>query len=225
MSRRAATTTKHAEAICEAMSRPRVRSPLVPVKSVEQSASQMLMGVRDSLLKRRTQLCNTIRGHAAEFGLVAAKGLDKIEPLLSRIAAHDGLPALAREMFADLCHEHAELSSGCTDRRKLATFHRSTSSAALTDPYRRPSPPADHHHHPRASAPPLCAPLCSPDHSTARSARASPCLTLSACCRVATALSSRSRVASRPLRSRRAALARRPLRLALANKTVRIAWS
>ena len=27
---------------------------------------------------------NTIRGHAAEFGLVAAKGLDKIEPLLAR---------------------------------------------------------------------------------------------------------------------------------------------
>ena len=73
-----------AEAICEAMSRPRVRARLVPIKSVEQSASQMLMGVRDSLLKRRTQLCNTIRGHAAEFGLVAAKGLDKIEPCADR---------------------------------------------------------------------------------------------------------------------------------------------
>jgi len=115
-----------AEAICEAMSRPRVRARLVPVKSVEQSASQMLMGVRDSLLKRRTQLCNTIRGHAAEFGLVAAKGLDKIEPLLVRIAGDEGLPALAREMFADLGQEHAELSKRIAQiDRKLAAFHRS----------------------------------------------------------------------------------------------------
>ena len=99
-----------AEAICEAMSRPRVRDRLVPVKSVEQSARQMLMRVRGSLIKRRTQLSNTIRGHAAEFGLVAAKGLDKIEPLLARIAGDEGLPALAREMFADLGQDHAELS-------------------------------------------------------------------------------------------------------------------
>jgi len=86
----------------------------------------MLMGVRDSLLKRRTQLCNTIRGHAAEFGLVAAKGLDKIEPLLARIAGDEGLPALAREMFADLGQEHAELSKRIVQiDRKLAAFHRS----------------------------------------------------------------------------------------------------
>ena len=86
----------------------------------------MLMGVRDSLLKRRTQLCNTIRGHAAEFGLIAAKGLDKIEPLLARIAEDEGLPALAREIFADLGQEHAELSKRIAQiDRKLAAFHRS----------------------------------------------------------------------------------------------------
>ncbi len=115
-----------AEAICEAMSRPRVLKRLVPVKSVEQSASQMLMGVRASLLQRRTQLCNMIRGHAAEFGLVAAKGLDKIEPLLARIAEDGELPPLARELFADLGGEHAELSKRIAQiERKLAAFHRS----------------------------------------------------------------------------------------------------
>ena len=36
---------------------------------------------------RRTQFTNMIRGHAAEFGITAARGLDKIEPLLARIAA------------------------------------------------------------------------------------------------------------------------------------------
>ena len=77
-----------AEAICEAMSRPTMR--FVPVKTTEQQAALMLAGVRDGLIARRTQLSNTIRGYAAEFGLIAAKGLDKIEPLLARIAARRG---------------------------------------------------------------------------------------------------------------------------------------
>jgi transposase len=89
-----------AEAICEAMSRPRMR--FVPVKTAEQQAALMLAGVRDHLIRRRTQLSNAIRGHAAEFGLVAAKGLDKIEPLLARIAADTMVPELARELFAAL---------------------------------------------------------------------------------------------------------------------------
>src|SRR5882757_2927879 len=74
-----------AEAICEAMSRPTMR--FVPVKSAEQQAALMLAGVREQLVDRRTQISNAIRGYAAEFGLIAAKGLSKIEPLLARIAA------------------------------------------------------------------------------------------------------------------------------------------
>ena len=97
-----------AEAICEAMSRPTMR--FVPVKTAEQQATLMLAGVRDQLVRRRTQLSNTIRGYAAEFGLVAARGLDKIEPLLARIAANETLPALARELFAEQAEDYAELS-------------------------------------------------------------------------------------------------------------------
>jgi len=115
-----------AEAVCEAMSRPKVQERFVPIKSVEQSAAQMLLGVRESLLKRRTQLTNTIRGHAAEFGLVAAKGLDKIEPLLARIADDDSLPALTKEMFAVLGREHAELGPRIAQiDKKMLAFHRS----------------------------------------------------------------------------------------------------
>jgi transposase len=115
-----------AEAICEAMNRPKVQERFVPIKSIEQSAAQMLLGVRESLVKRRTQLTNTIRGHAAEFGLVAAKGLDKIQPLLARIAADDSLPALTKEMFAVLSQEYAELGLRIAkiDKQMLA-FHRS----------------------------------------------------------------------------------------------------
>jgi transposase len=96
-----------AEGVCEGMSRPRMR--YVPVKSAEQQAALMLVGVRDGLVTRRTQLSNMIRGYAAEFGLVAGKGLDKIEPLLLRIADDAGLPELAKEMFATLAADYAEL--------------------------------------------------------------------------------------------------------------------
>jgi transposase len=115
-----------AEAICEAMSRPKLRGRLVPVKSVEQSAGQMLLGVREHLIKRRTQLGNTIRGHAAEFGVVAAKGIDKIKPLLDRIAEDQDLPELARQMFAVLGQEHGELASRIAEiDKKLMAWHRS----------------------------------------------------------------------------------------------------
>jgi len=56
------------------------------VKTEEQQAALMLMGGRQQLMTRRTQLSNAIRGYAAEFGLITAKGLDKLEPLLARIA-------------------------------------------------------------------------------------------------------------------------------------------
>jgi transposase len=112
-----------AEAICEAMSRPRMR--FVPVKTTEQQAALMLAGVRDQLVARRTQLSNTIRGYAAEFGVVAAKGLDKIEPLLARMAVDPTVPALAKEMFATLAEDYVrlKLQLGKIDVR-LLSWHR-----------------------------------------------------------------------------------------------------
>ena len=71
----------------------------------------MLAGIREQLIARRTQLSNAIRGYAAEFGLVAAKGLDKIEPLLAQIAQEENLPALARELFAMQGHQYAQLQA------------------------------------------------------------------------------------------------------------------
>jgi transposase len=96
-----------AEAICEAMSRPTMR--FVPVKTTDQQAALMLAGTRDALIRRRTQLTNMIRGYAAEFGLSAAKGLYKIEPLLGRIAADATVPRLAKELFAIHAKEYTRL--------------------------------------------------------------------------------------------------------------------
>jgi transposase len=112
-----------AAAICEAMSRPGMR--FVPVKTAERQAAQMLAGTRDRLVRRRTQLTNTIRGYAAEFGLVAAKGLDKIEPLLARIAANAELPTLARELFAVYAEEYAHLAAEVARiEARLMAWHR-----------------------------------------------------------------------------------------------------
>jgi transposase len=115
-----------AAAICEAMSRPRLRERLVPVKSAEQSAAQMLLGTRDGLLHRRTQLSNIIRGHAAEFGLITPKGLAHIKPLLQRIAADETVPALAKELFVTLGEEFVELGPRIAQLdKKLKAFQRS----------------------------------------------------------------------------------------------------
>ena len=112
-----------AEAICEAMSRPSMR--FVAVKTADAQAAQMLAGVRAGLVRRQTQLTNTIRGHAAEFGLVAARGLDKIEPLLERIAVDETLPALARELFAALGKEHARLAAELREiEARMLAWHR-----------------------------------------------------------------------------------------------------
>lgn len=112
-----------AEALCEAMSRPTMR--FVPVKTADQQASLMLVGMRARLVRNRTQLANAIRGYAAEFGLTAARGICKIEPLLDRIATDETVPALARELFAAHAREYAQLEQALEEvEAKLMLWHR-----------------------------------------------------------------------------------------------------
>jgi transposase len=92
------------------MSRPGMR--FVPVKSAESQAALMLLKVRDLLVKQRTMLINAIRGHAAEFGVTAAKGPEKVAALLDRVAAAEtGVPVLAREMLNLLAGQLAVLEA------------------------------------------------------------------------------------------------------------------
>lgn len=112
-----------AAALCEAASRPRMR--FVPVKTPEEQAALMLVGIRDGLIRRRTQLSNSIRGHAAEFGLIAAKGLDRIEALLTRTQSEPGVPDLARRLFAGLARDYAELEARvAAAEAELRAWHR-----------------------------------------------------------------------------------------------------
>lgn len=117
-----------AAGLCEAMSRPGM--PFVPVKTAADQAGLMLFGVREQLLRRRTQLSNAIRGYAAEFGLIAAKGLCRVEPLLVRIAGDEGVPAQARAMFAELGQDYGELSARLRRvEAELMAWHRGNAAS------------------------------------------------------------------------------------------------
>lgn len=61
-----------AEAICEAVQRPTMR--FVPIKKVEQKGTLVIHRVRETLVGQKTQLINALRGHLAEFGIVAPQG-------------------------------------------------------------------------------------------------------------------------------------------------------
>jgi transposase len=119
---------RDAEGLCEAMSRPTMQ--FVPVKTEEQQAALMLAGIREGLIARRTQLGNTIRGYAAEFGLTAAKGLDKIELLLAEIAQDTRVPTLARELFALQGKDYAQLQVEVKAIEvKLRAWHRANATS------------------------------------------------------------------------------------------------
>jgi transposase len=91
-----------AEAICEAMSRPKTR--LVAAKSEEQQAVLMVHKARQLAVASRTALVNQIHGYLGEFGIVAPTGPRRLRDALPDILAdaENGLPALAREVLDSL---------------------------------------------------------------------------------------------------------------------------
>ena len=101
--------TSDAEAICEAASRPTMR--FVAVKTEEQQSLGMLFRTRDLLVRQRTQTSNALRGHLAEFGVIAPKGLAHVARLASAVADPDsGLPETVHELGGLLLGQIAGLN-------------------------------------------------------------------------------------------------------------------
>jgi transposase len=73
-----------AAAICEAVTRPRIKE--VPVKSMEQQCLTMPHKFRDQLKGTQIALVNSIRAHMAELGLIAVEGRSGVDYLLGIIA-------------------------------------------------------------------------------------------------------------------------------------------
>lgn len=121
--KRSKNDTRDAEALCEAMSRPTMR--FVPAKTVDAQAGLMLVTMRNRLVNTRTQVSNTIRGHASEFGLTAPQGLAHIGRLLERVMQDEGVPELSRMLFAELGEELAELDRRIKEKDvQLSAWHR-----------------------------------------------------------------------------------------------------
>ena len=128
--KRAKNDRNDAEAICEAAGRPGMR--FVRVKSAEQQAQGMVMKVRETLIGQRTQLTNSLRGHAAEFGVIAGKGIKQVAPLLDTIEAETAIPAEAREMMAMLGREITHLDTKLAELEvKLTAMHKANPLSQL----------------------------------------------------------------------------------------------
>jgi transposase len=71
----------------------------VPLKFAEQQSALMLHRGRDLLVRQRTMLVNAVRGHFAEFGIVAPQGVRRVGELAALLIEEDAttLPPLARQ--------------------------------------------------------------------------------------------------------------------------------
>ena len=104
--KRSKNDASDAEAICEAVTRPTMR--FVGVKSTEQQSVLVLHRTRLVLTRQRTQIGNAIRGHLAEFGIVAPIGRQGFDRLAAVIADPDDdrLPSSARSCLAMLVSQY-----------------------------------------------------------------------------------------------------------------------
>ena len=128
--RRGKNDRNDAEAISEAASRPGI--PCVPVRAAEQQAEAIVLSVRELLVRQRTQLVNAVRGHAAEFGVVAAKNISHLSGLLETVAAEEAVPDTAKEMLAFLGAQVAQLDERIAElERRMKQQHKASAVSQL----------------------------------------------------------------------------------------------
>jgi len=66
-----------------------------------------------------------VRGHAAEFGVIAAKNISKLLGLLETVAAAETVPATAKEMLAFLGIQVAQLDEQIAElERRMKQQHK-----------------------------------------------------------------------------------------------------
>ena len=112
-----------AEAVCEAVRRPSMR--FVPVKTPEQQAALVAHSVRDLLVRQRTMLVNALRGHLAEFGIVAPRGIQKVEELIA---------VIGDEFRCAHPFERPAAHCGCSPRSSLRSICGSPRSRPRSSP-------------------------------------------------------------------------------------------
>lgn len=123
--RRQKNDAADAEAICEAVTRPTMR--FVPIKSAERQGVLVLHRTRELLVRQRTMLINAIRGHCAEFGIIAPQGARRVVELVEHIRQAEAteLPDLARSALLMLADQLDSLAAEIHAlERLLQVWHR-----------------------------------------------------------------------------------------------------
>jgi transposase len=118
-----------AEAICEAVTRPSMR--FVPVKSEEQQGVLVLHRARELLVRQRTMLVNGLRGHMAEFGIIAPQGIQQVPELVAAIDDETtDIPQIAREALAAMVMQIKHLTASIKQMEKrIVAWCRSNAAA------------------------------------------------------------------------------------------------
>src|SRR5262249_28204057 len=115
-----------AEAICEAVGRPTMR--FVPIKTADQQAAVLLHRGRERLGRQRQGLVDALRGHQAEFGVIAPQGLRNVGKLIA-IVRDEGdarLPDLARRVLQVLAVQIEQLEAAVAAiEKQLMAWHKS----------------------------------------------------------------------------------------------------
>jgi transposase len=123
--RRQKNDAADAEAICEAVTRPTMR--FVPIKSAERQGVLVLHRTRELLVRQRTMLINAIRGHCAEFGIIAPLGARRADQLVEHVRQSPAteLPELARSALLRLAEQLNTLAAEIHGlERRLLAWHR-----------------------------------------------------------------------------------------------------
>src|SRR5262249_34755860 len=117
-----------AEAICEAMSRPKMR--FVAVKTVEQQDIQAVHRIRRGLIEQRTAKGNQIRGLVCEYGLVAPRELSQLRRAIPLWLedGQNGFSARFRRLLAARCGDLRSLDE------RVAELDREIELIAQSDP-------------------------------------------------------------------------------------------
>jgi len=133
--RRNKTDAADAAAICEAVSRPHMR--FVPVKSAERQAVLSMHKARALLVGERTRTMNALRGHLAEYGVVAPVGPKGFAALAERLARGEleEVPAFLARVLRGLAATLAPLQAaiGQIEREILAWLRQAADARRLLD--------------------------------------------------------------------------------------------
>jgi transposase len=124
--KRGKTDAADAEAICEAVTRPTMR--FVAIKTVDQQGALMLHKTRDLLVRQRTMLINGLRGHLAEFGIIAARGPGGVKAAIEALhEAQEQLPEAARVALHGLVDQLRQLGTAIEQlEARIVAWHRTS---------------------------------------------------------------------------------------------------